>query len=251
MNMNSPSFRKSGIALILFSLISISLSAQTAEEILEQVESNEIFSSSKIIGTLSISDRFGERESSFQSWSLGDDYSLLEFTSIEEEGQKILKVPSAMYLYFPDAEDLIKLQGAALRDSLLDSDLSYEDMLGDDALLENYNATLLGEENLDGVAYFKIELLAKERNVAYPKEILWIEKDRYVTKRIERYSLSGRLLKELEMREYLEQDGQLFPVVISVKDSLKRNSETIFTIDSIELNISIDASFFSLDEVMF
>ena len=196
-----------------------------------------------------ITDRFGEKVTTFKSWAEGDEKSLIEFTSRQERGQKILRREDEIYLYFPDAAEVIRLQGAALRDSVLGSDMSYEDMTGGKGLLESYNAEMLGKETVDGEECYKIELHAKGRGVPYPKEIMWVDTEMFVNRKVHMFSLSDKLLKEMRMEDYTTQKGKTFPVRFIIEDKMKSNSSTEFVIESIEIGIDIPSSLFSLEEL--
>ncbi len=238
-----------GILLAVSMLSSLPLFAISAEEIIQKLEENQVHETSRSEGKMSISDRFGEKVTTFKSWAEGEEKTLIEFTSRQERGQKILRTDDEIYLYFPDAAEVIRLQGAALRDSVLGSDMSYEDMTGGKGLLDSYDATLLGTESVDGEECYKVELKAKGRGVAYPREILWIDSEMFVTRRVHMFSLSEKLLKEMRMEEYRSLKGKTFPVHFIIEDKMKRNSSTEFVIESIEIGVDIPASRFSLEEL--
>ena len=144
------------------------LFALTGDEIIRRMEQHERHTSVHSTGSMEITDRFGTRTKTFISTALGDDRSLLEFTNPEEAGQKVLRLEDEIYLYFPDSEDVIHLQGAALRDSLLGSDFSYEDMTGSKSRLDDYEVALEGTEEIDGHETYRLRLTAKRRDVVYP-----------------------------------------------------------------------------------
>ncbi len=50
----------------------------------------------------------------------------------------------------PSTDRTIQISGHMLRQSVMGCDLSYEDMMNDKPLLEQYNAVVSGEEMLDG-----------------------------------------------------------------------------------------------------
>ena len=102
----------------------------TGEEIIRKMEANQVHKSARTTGAMSITDRFGTRVKTFKVFALGEEKTLLEFTNPEEAGQKILRIDDEIYLYFPEAEEIIHLQGAALKDSVMGSDFSYEDLTG-------------------------------------------------------------------------------------------------------------------------
>ncbi len=222
---------------------------ETAEQVIRKLEENQVHETARSEGKMIINDRFGEKVTTFKSWAEGEEKTLIEFTSRQERGQKILRTNDEIYLYFPDAAEVIRLQGAALRDSVLGSDMSYEDMTGGKGILDDYRAELLGTEAVDGRQCYKIELNAKGRGVAYPKEIIWIDTEMYVTRKVHMFSLSGKLLKEMRIQDYTTQNGKTFPVRFIIEDKMKRNSSTEFVIESIEIGADIPASRFSIEEL--
>lgn len=223
--------------------------AQDVVRILERMEENRIHETSRSEGKMIIEDRFGKKVSTFISYSRGAEESLVEFTSKQEQGQKILRTEDEIYLYYPDAEEIIRMQGAALRESVLGSDFSYEDMTGEKSILDTFKAKLLGTETIDGHDCYKIELKAKTRNVPYPKEIVWVDKDRYIAWQVHKFSLSGKLLKEMTVHEVKELRGKIIPTHMTMVDTMKKNSSTELIIEEMKINVSLDPSLFSLEEL--
>lgn len=224
-------------------------SIETGEQIIRQMESKQVYKSSSLEGRIVINDRFGEKVSTFLSWSLGLEHSLIEFTSIEEIGQKVLRTDDDIYIFYPDAEELVRLSGSALRDGMLGSDVSYEDMTGETSLLDDYEVTASSEETLNDTAVYKIDIKAKKPSVAYQKQSLWIDKTNLIGMQSYKYSLSGTLLKVETVLKTEKQGAYEFPVHIKVEDKLKSNSSTQFYIDNIEVDTPLTLDSFSLDEL--
>ena len=150
--------------ILIFIIIgSSALYAQTADEILAESDRRQVFESSVSSGEIMVKDRFGTKVSTFNAWSNGADETLLEFTSTAERGQKILKTEDSIYLYYPDAEEIIRMQGSALRQSMMGSDISYEDMTGGNDRLSQYKTSIIGEETLNGHDCWILSLEAKTR----------------------------------------------------------------------------------------
>ena len=242
--------RRTVLLILTFNLAAaLSLSAITAEEIVANVEANEINEAERIEGSMTISDRFGSRVKTFISYAAGADKMLLEFTNPEERGQKILRLDDEIYLYFPEAEEVIHLQGAALKESVMGSDFSYEDMTGEGDLLDQYEVTLLGEQTIDGRRHYHLELKARKRGLAYPKQEVWVDAETWVTTRIDSYSLSGRLLKEMELGDIRQVAGKYVPHYIIMRDAMKKNSSTEMRIEAIDLQAQLPPELFSLEEL--
>ena len=221
----------------------------TAEEIVREMDRQQSFSSMKSSGSMITIDRFGTKVSDFISWSRGNDEFLIEFTSAAEQGQKILRTAKELYLYYPDAEEIIRLQGAALRQSMLGSDISYEDMTEGNDTLSKYEVELTGEETAGGEDCYVLEMVAKSRDVAYPKQIVWVIKDTFVPQQVQYFSKSGKLLKEMQV-DAIERIGGKFVITrMILEDKLKKNSSTELVMDNLETDINLDRDFFSLDNL--
>lgn len=240
-----PGTRLSGVA----AQASDSDNSRSAEEVVRRLEENRIYETSRAEMSMTISDRFGERESTMIAWSRGDDETLIEFTSAAERGQKILRTADEIYLYYPDAAELVRLQGAALRESMLGSDVSYEDLTGGKTLLDTYTVTLSGREQVDGHDTYRIEMEARRRNVAYPRQTVWVDARLFVARKSEQYALSGRLLKTVHARDIQEIDGYHVPTETEISDAMKRNSSTTVVIKELEIGLPIDDYRFSLEEL--
>jgi hypothetical protein len=238
--------------LIVWGVVALSVMSfadSTAEQVIREMENKQVFDSAKIEGRMVINDRFGEKVSTFVSWSLGTENSLIEFTSVEEFGQKVLRSDDDIYIFYPDAEELVRLSGSALRDGMLGSDVSYEDMTGENSLLDDYRVIGFSEESLNDVAAYKIELEAISPSVAYQKQTLWVSKAGLIGLQSHKFSLSGKLLKVEQILKTDQVNGYDVATHIKIEDKLKSNSFTEFYIEDIDVDVPINLDFFSLDEL--
>jgi outer membrane lipoprotein-sorting protein len=241
--------KRTALLIFIALLPVLGAAAQSAEEIIQRLEANQTHETSRVEGRMVIHDRFGRRTTEFIMFARGTDDALIEFTSVEEAGQKVLRTGDEIYLFYPDASELIRLQGAALRQSMLGSDVSYEDMTGNRGYLDTYDVRLTGREEIDGNACHVLELEATSRDVAYPRQKLWVDAELYVMRKAEQYALSGRLLKLMEVEELMRQDGKIFPSHITIRDQLKQDTRTEFIIEEARINIDIPNRIFSVEEL--
>ncbi len=241
------------ILTLLFALILLilpsTLFAITAEEIVKSMDALATYDTSYSTGSIQTTDRFGTKESTFKAWTKGTSESLIEFTSTAERGQKILRTKGSLYLYYPDAEELIRLQGAALRQSVLGSDLSYEDMTEEKTTLNDYTVTLDGSEVYNGHDCYILTLTAKTRQVAYPIQKVWVDKETYVTWKGEYSTSQGRLLKNMEVLSVMQVADRTIPKETKIDDAMKQDSSTMMTFDTLQINVSLDANLFSLENL--
>ena len=225
------------------------LNALGPDEIIRRLEENQIHETAYSEGRMITTDKYGSITRTFRSWARGEEDALIEFTSRGEEGQKILRTEDEIYLYFPDAEDVLRIQGSAMRDSVMDSDFSYEDMTGGKSLLDDYSAGMEGTETIDGNECYKIRLTAKRRSVPYHSQLLWIDSSRFTWLKGHKFSRSGSLLKEMKADEIQEIQGKFIPTRIRMEDKMKKDSSTELILDTLKLGISIDPGTFSLEEL--
>ena len=80
------------ITAVLAMAFSATVSAQSAEDIINRMDDQQTFRTMYAEGTLITTDPRGEKRSTYNSWSRGSADFLIEFTNVEERGQKILRV---------------------------------------------------------------------------------------------------------------------------------------------------------------
>jgi len=240
---------KKVMIICLLTALVVNLSAITGEEIIRKSDELQSFDTITSTGKMIATDRFGTIESSFISWSRGDNEFLLEFTNIEEAGQKVLRVDGDIYLYDPDAEETLRMSGSALKDSLF-GDISYEDVSEGNDTLDKYDAELLGEEEVDGVLCYHVKLTAKSRSVPYAIQEMWIGTEDFVMRRGEFYSRRGTFLKELRVMDVTEVEGKVILSHMILEDKIRGDSSTELILSDIEVNIPLDDRMFT-EEALF
>jgi outer membrane lipoprotein-sorting protein len=232
--------------LICLASTAASAFAQTAEEIIERMDEMQRFDTLYSEGEMVTTDRFGEKSSTYRSWSRGSQDFLIEFTNVEERGQKILRVEDEIYLFYPDAEDVIPMHGSALKQSLF-GDISYEDLTEGTDTLDKYAVEMLDGEIVDGEECWVIEMTAISRDVAYPKQIVKVGKEDWLLKEAEYFARSGRLLKTVEVTDVATfDDGRALITGMVMEDQLRRGSSTSVRIGNIEADPDLDDDLFSL-----
>lgn len=234
------------IAIIPIILISLTAPAQDAGEILDRVDrnmssENRIFESTMIIhGTRT------SRTITARSYSVGDTKAFTEYLSpAREQGTKMLKLEDQLWIYSPSTDRTIQISGHMLRQSVMGSDLSYEDMMEDRKLTDVYDATVAGREEVEGRDCWILEMKARVTDIAYATRKMWIDSERYIPLREELYAKSGQLLKRSTMSDVIKVDGRWFPSTIIYKDMLKQGEGTEFRITGIKFNQQIPEHIFT------
>jgi outer membrane lipoprotein-sorting protein len=179
------------------------------------------------------------------AWARGNADSFIEFTNSEDKGTKYLKTKGRLYVYSPDTEEVMLISGHMLKESMMGSDLSYEDTINNDRLSSRYTPVIAGSETVNGRDCWALELTAIQKTESYPKQKLWIDKETGDLLRTEYYALSGAKLKEFSLLKVDIIAGKRFPVEYEMRDLLRKNSKTTFVMTSVVLDKPIADSVFS------
>lgn len=209
-------------------------------QILREIDSNLSAKNMILTSTMVIHGRRASRSVTAKSWIQGTEKSFTEYLSPPREaGTKMLKLEDELWMYSPQTDRTIRIAGHMLRQSVMGSDLSYEDMMEDPKLENMYSAEVVGEEEFNGRDCWVVELTAKEDNIAYHSRKMWVDKERMISVKENRYAKSGKLLKTAEIREVMRQEGRWYPKNSIFKDALSQGEGTEYIIDSIEFNADI------------
>ena len=226
--------------VFIFILVAPALKAQDAEAILEKVDLNMSSQNRVFESTMTIHGKRTSRSISSKTWSVGSEKSFTEYLSpASEKGTKMLKMKNHLWIYSPATDRTIQISGHMLRQSIMGSDLSYEDMMEDRKLTDLYSAELIGDEIVDNRKTWVLQLIAKVEDVAYHAQKIWIDTERYVPLKQEMYAKSGQLLKRTELRNVKKIENRWFPTAIIYKDMLKEGKGTEFNMQVVQFDQEI------------
>ena len=238
------------LSFFLFTLASSpslkSAEAIDAQKLLEQVDDN-LWSNTKFIsGRLIIDNGRKIRTLTQDSWMEGIDRSYTHYKSpAREKDTKMLKIKGKLWMYTPRTDRKILIAGHLLRQSLMGSDLSYEDMMEDHKLSKSYTAAFDSFANIETIKYAVLNLTARDKKTTYQTRKVWVNPEDKTVLKEERSAKSGKLLKRILFKDYEIISGRKFPRTMIFKDLLKENTKTTYKFDVIEFDIEIPPSYFS------
>jgi len=227
--------------LFAFSVLATILpSSPSGDEILKRVDEN-MFTQTRIAESRMVIHGVREtRTVSSKSWQRGTDESYTEFLSpAREQGTKMLKLKDMLWEYSPSTDRTIMISGHLLRQSVMGSDLSYEDMMDDPHLPNMYTATIAGDDTLRGRECWVLDLKAKKEDIAYDHRRVWVDKGRFIPLREDLFARSGKLLKTMEIREVMLVQRHWLAKSVLYKDVLKDGEGTEFFQDNVTLDAAI------------
>jgi len=226
--------------LIIPVIFLMSFTQPDATSILEKVDKNLSSKNRVFESAMTIHGRRTSRTITSVSYSAGTKQSFTEYlTPPREQGTKMLKLENQLWIYSPSTDRIIQISGHMLRQSVMGSDLSYEDMMDDRKLTEIYKSEIKGNETLDGRNTVILELIAKVDDAAYYSQKIWVDAERFVPLKQEMFAKSGQLLKRTTLSDVKQIQGRWFPMTIVYKDVLKEGEGTEFRMTSVKFDQKI------------
>lgn len=231
---------------IIMAIFGLQVSAQSAEEIIDRIDKNMSSENRVMEIEMIIHGKRKSRTITSRSYSVGDKKSFSEYLSpAREKGTKMLKLEDKLWIYSPSTDRTIQISGHMLRQSVMGSDLSYEDMMEDRKLTDIYDAQLEETEAIDGMDAFVLNLTAKVDDVAYYSRKIWVDTQHYVPLKEELFAKSGQLLKRTVLSDIKQVQGRWFPMKMVYKDMLKQGDGTEFIIRNIKFDQDIPEYIFT------
>lgn len=232
---------KTKLISIVTLLLSTALLAQPGgKEILDRIDANMSSETRHVVSKMVIHGPRATRTIESETWSVGDDKAYTEYLAPSREaGTKMLKLEDQLWIYSPGTDRTIQISGHMLRQSVMGSDLSYEDMMDDPNLMDKYDAAVTGTEEIDGTSCWVLELHANAEDLAYQMRKIWVDKQKYLPLKEELYAKSGTLLKKTELKDIHRIGNRWYPGKIIFRDMLKKGDGTEFIVDQIEFNVDV------------
>lgn len=233
------------VILLLGSML-VFAKTPSAEDILKAVDKNMQSGTSKSTTRMVIYAKRGSRTVTSINYASGNDKFYTEYTAPpRDKGTKMLKVGDLLYIYDPGTDRVVQISGNMLKQSVMGSDLSYEDFMEETNLVDSYSAVVEGESTYDGRSVWVLALIAKRQDLAYYSIRMWVDKERYVVLYQYLYAKSGKLLKSIRASNVKAFGSRWYPCYILFKDELKEGKGTEYYVDSIEFDINIPAQTFT------
>jgi outer membrane lipoprotein-sorting protein len=219
----------------------------TADELLNLIDKNMVFDSRSSVSTMVVTRNGRAKTYKMVSYGRGADEAAIEFLEpARDKGTRMLKKGNELWMYLPAIEKTQKISGHMLRQGLMGSDMSYEDMLESTELRKKYTATVLGPETIHGRPCWKVEMTSSAPDVAYPRRLSWVDQEHHIPLKQELYALSGTLLKTWEMGEIKDFGGRKFPTTMKVVSATLQGSSTELRFDELKFSVPLEEEVFSL-----
>ena len=238
---------KKFVYIVLLSMITGQNEEITVDSIIRKMDQNLNAKSRVLTSKMIVKGRRSSRTIESKNWVIGTEKAFTEYISpAREAGTKMLKIGDKLWTYSPQTDRVIQISGHMLRQSVMGSDMSYNDMMEDRTMEEIYKASISGSEKINNRDHWIIKMEARIKGLPYPKRRAWVDKEYFLPIKEELYAKSGKLLKTSTLSNIKKIKGRWFPSKFKFKDELKRNSKgTEWIIEKIEFDTDIKESRFT------
>jgi outer membrane lipoprotein-sorting protein len=161
----------------------------------------------------------------FRVYGRGSDKSLVEFLSpASEKGRYLLMLNDAMWIYMPNTSrpirisPLQRLMGEASNGDVARTNYSVD-----------YIAEPAGEDEVEGVKTYVLNLRAKDPGVSYSRVRLWVNSRNFEPVQSEFYVASGKLMKRAFFREFGTMNGMRTVTKIEIHDVVRPGRWTLMS----------------------
>jgi outer membrane lipoprotein-sorting protein len=184
-----------------------------------------------------------DREVEMKAWKKGDRLGRVRYTAPpKERGTGYLRSGDNTWMYLPNAEKVVRV---GEKQSFGGSDFQNSDVFRL-SLVDDYDATLDGEETLENIPCYVLELKAKSRSVAYDRVRYWVRRDgTFFPVRSEYYTISGKKLKWLTAAEVARLGSRTRPTMLTMESALDPGARTVLRFLTIEDDVRLDDRLFT------
>ena len=237
---------------LMWAIGTVGQEAPSARDILQNIDKNMVFVTVYTESDMVITLKNRTITKSMVSYAQGNEKSYIEVLSpARDKGTKILKTGGIIEIYYPSAERVMRISGHMLRQSMMGSDFSYEDMTERaKKLKEEYTAEVKGEEEIDGTPCYLMVMTSKLAKQTYFTRKAWVDKQRFLVLKEELYAKSGKLLKILHVADIKTYKNRFYPTRVTMEDRLRQDSKTEMVLKKIEFDIVIPGETFSERQLM-
>ena len=216
-----------------------------ATEVLRVIDDNLTFASRTATVRMTVATARRTRTYEMKMFGRGTDHAAVEYLApARDKGTRMLRMADDVWTYLPSVERTQKISGQMLRQGLMGSDMSYDDLMGASKLRDIYGAEVVASEQVDGIPVWKLELVAKEPSVAYPKRTAWVAKDSGIPLKQELYAVSG-MLKTWTMTDVKDFEGAALSHEVVITDALREGSMTTIELLDMTFGVGLDDEVFS------
>jgi outer membrane lipoprotein-sorting protein len=191
-----------------------------------------------------------ERRMTMESWSKGDERSLVRVIEPRRDaGNATLLDDNNMWTFSPKVNRVIKVPSSMMSQSWMGSDFSNRDIAKSTDIIDQYEHSLTAIDERDGHRYFTVTSVPHEdAAVVWGKEVL-VVRDDYVLMEEQFWDQDGILVKRLQTLEVAVMGGRPVARVMRMGKTDIPDEWTQLTAEHVEFDLQLPDSLFTLSNL--
>lgn len=191
-----------------------------------------------------------ERSMSMRAWTEGEKRSLVRVTEPRKDrGNGTLMDDNSMWSFSPKVNRVIKVPSSMMSQSWMGSDFTNKDISRADDIVDQYDHSILGNEQVDGHVVYEIQSVPhEEAAVVWGREVLKIRDD-FVIVEQRYYDQDDVLVKSLESLEIGEMGGRTIAIRQRIGKVDTPDEWTQIQVDAIDYDVELGSNIFTLSNL--
>lgn len=247
--------KRHGLILLLAFLTS-ALWANTGAEIMRKVIDVQKSDSSALDIRMTLIDRDGDESTRRIQTLMKDDDGMTKTITLFLEpasvkNTRFLTVQNEarsddQWIYLPALRKVKRIASTERDGSFMGSDFSYSDMSYSDASVDESTHTVLREEVYENVSCYVVESVPGEQSEsAYGKQISWVDKETWLTARVEFYAKdTSTLTKVLTSRDFQQIQGHWIAKTVTMA-TVESGHKTTLEMQQVKYDIDLNPAYFT------
>lgn len=224
---------------------------ERAKKILRELDDLWRGTSSHSILTMRVKTANYHREMTLEGWSKGKEKSLIRILKpLKEKGTATLKSGNNVYSYLPRTDRTIRLTSGMMMGSWMGSHFTNDDLVKESRMEDDYNPSITFDGVRDGAEIMEFTLIPKpDAPVVWGKIVATVIRDGFIPLKYYYYDEDMNIARTFIFSQIADLAGRPRPKEMKVIPADKPDEYTEIIYDELDLDISIDDSFFSLSRL--
>jgi outer membrane lipoprotein-sorting protein len=225
-------------------------SSAQLQALLTQVDDSGRSNSSHVMMSMRVKTKRFARAMKMETWSKGKEHSLIRLLEpAKDRGVATLKVGDKLWNYLPNTDRVMRVPSAMMSGAWMGSHISNDDLVKEYRLSEDYTFALAPGSKAVGSDQYTIRCTPKPATpVVWGYVDVSVRADGVPLKQ-EFFSEKGKKVRTMTYSEIKEVSGIKVPHKMVIKPEDKPNEFTEMVFHTMELDIAVDESLFSLQSL--
>lgn len=194
-----------------------------------------------------IESEYWTRELQLEAWMDRPDHTLIRIHSPKKEaGVGSLRIGDAMWNYLPKVDRTIKIPPSMMLQPWMGSNFSNDDLVKESSFVDDYTHEVAGVDASGEVPVYRIVSTPRpDAPVVWSRLEFEVRADA-IPVSVAYFGERDQLVKRLTYEQVKTMDGRRIPTLWTMVDADNPESRTVIRIETIEFDLPLDESLFSL-----